>query len=274
MSGRSTSSSEVSGERRINGVRLYYEEHGSGEPILCIHGAGSSALVWSEAVARLAQLGRVIAYDRRGCARSERPQPYERTSVTEHADDAAALLEALSAIPAVVVGRSYGATTAVDLALRYPERVRALALLEGDAPRDLAPAATAFGDALSEKLREKAAREGVDAVPAALISEVAGEEAWQEFPEKLRRVLAGNGPAILAELQGEWWLQADAAALAGVEQPALLVAASDSPPELRQATEALAKALPNARTSVVGGGHLIDPSGPEVLAFVEEVLAG
>ena len=82
-----------------------------------------------------------------------------------------------------------------------------------------------------------------------------------------------NGPAILAEIQGEWWLQADAAALATIGQPALLVTAADSPPALREPTQALAAALPNARTMVVGGGHLIDPAGPEILAFVERALA-
>ena len=90
----------------------HYEEHGSGAPILCIHGTGSSALVLERRDRALARLGRVIAYDRRGCRRSERPEPYERTSVAEHADDAAALLDALDAAPAVVIGRSYGGTVA------------------------------------------------------------------------------------------------------------------------------------------------------------------
>lgn len=67
----------------VNGVRLHYEEHGSGGPILCIHGAGSSAIAWADAAKELARLGRVITYDRRGCARSERPVPHQRTSVAE-----------------------------------------------------------------------------------------------------------------------------------------------------------------------------------------------
>jgi esterase len=267
-------STPSNGTVTVNGVGLYYEQQGAGEPILCIHGAGSSAIVWSDAVAQLARLGRVIAYDRRGCTRSERPQPYERTSVTEHADDAATLLEALGAMPAVVIGRSYGATVATDLALRHPERVRALVLLGGDAPPELAPATAAWGQALAERLRETAEREGVDAVARALIGAVAGEQGWQAFPEEIRRVLTHNGPAILAELEGEWWLPVDAATLARLEQPALLVVADDSPPVLRQPTEALSALLPNARTVRVAGGHLIDPAGPDVLAFLEEVLAG
>lgn len=48
-----------------------------------------------------------------------------------------------------------------------------------------------------------------------------------------------------------------------IRQPTLLVAAADSPPEFHQPVEALAAALPNARTALVGGGHLIDPAAPE-----------
>jgi esterase len=259
-------------EQHFNGVRLHYEEHGEGVPILCIHGAGGTALAWADAVEKLAGVGRVLSYDRRGCGRSERPRPYERTSVAEHADDAAALLDTLAGAPAVVVGRSYGASVATELVLRHPGRVRALVLLEGDVPRELAPAAGAWMDALADRLNAVAAGAGVEAVAEALIVEVAGEGAWLSFPEELRRVMARNGPAILAELNGEWWPQADADALATIAQPALLVAATDSRPELRQPTEALAGVLPNARMALVGGGHLIDPAAPEVLAFIEEVL--
>jgi pimeloyl-ACP methyl ester carboxylesterase len=254
----------------VNG--LHYEEQGEGDGILCIHGTGGSTLGWRAAAAELARLGRVIAYDRRGCGRSERPVPYERTSVPEHADDAAALLDALAAAPAVVVGRSYGATVGVDLALRHPGTVRALILLEGDAPRELAPGAARWVDALGERLRAEAARDGVDAVGEALIDAVAGPGAWATFPDEFQRGLTANGPAILAELRGEWWLPADAAALATLDQPVLLVTAADSPPPLREPTEALAAVLPNARTVVVDGGHIIDPASPEVLAFVDEVL--
>ena len=256
----------------INGVDLYIEEHGSGAPIVCIHGAGGTALAWADPIQKLSHLGRVIAYDRRGCARSERPQPYERTSVAEHADDAAALIDALGAAPAVVIGRSYGATVATDLALRFPERVRALVLLEGDAPRELAPAVAQWVDRLTERLLGVAAQGGVGAVAKALVTEVAGENAWLAFPAEIRQLLEQNGPAILAELQGELWLNADATALTTIHQPVLLVAAADSPAEFRQPVDALAAALPNARIALVAGGHLIDPAAPEVLSFVDEIV--
>ena len=257
----------------VNGVRLYYEEQGSGAPILCIHGGGSSAIAWDGAAKELAKLGRVITYDRRGCARSERPVPYERTSVAEQAADAAELIEALAAAPAVVIGRSYGGTMAIDLAIRYPDRVRALVLLEPDAPRELAPAAVAWVEPVTRRLRKVAAHLGVDAVAEALITEVAGNDAWDSFPDEVRRTLSRNGPAILAELEGEWWLEAELTSIAKIEQPTLVVMAADSPPEFHQAPEALAEAIPNARLSQVGGGHLIDPAAPDVISFVRQALA-
>ena len=76
----------------------------------------------------------------------------ERTSVAEQADDAAALLDAVAAAPAVIIGRSYGGSVAIDLALRYPDRVRALVLLEGDA-LGLSPAGLEWTKAIRDRLR-------------------------------------------------------------------------------------------------------------------------
>ena len=59
------------GTWHVNGIRLYCQERGNGAPILCIHGAGGTALAWADAVDTLVRLGRVIAY-RRICDRDER----------------------------------------------------------------------------------------------------------------------------------------------------------------------------------------------------------
>src|SRR5437764_2464201 len=257
------------GEVHANDVRLYYEEHGKGDPILCIHGTSSSAMVWRPAaIEALARLGRVIVYDRRGCTRSERPDPYE-TSIVQHAEDAAALLDALEAAPAVVIGRSYGGETAIELALRHPSSVRALVLLEA-ALLTLDEEAMSWAEELRTAVEEAAARD-VSSVAETFLRRVLGDEQWESFPDPLRQMFVDNSPAIIAEFRGPW-VEATAADLARIDVPTLLVAGEGSPPAFRRVAQRMATAIPNSRTILVGGGHFIDPGEPDVLKFVREVL--
>ena len=100
---------------KARGSNFYYEEQGDGPPILLIPPAGSTASTWGTLVGDLAGAGRIIAYDRRGYTRSGGEVV---RSAAEHTRDAAAVLDALEARPAVVVGTSAGATIALDLAVR------------------------------------------------------------------------------------------------------------------------------------------------------------
>jgi pimeloyl-ACP methyl ester carboxylesterase len=248
----------------VNGIRLYYEERGSGVPILGIHGAGSSAVFWESAAERLAVHGRAITYDRRGSNRSELPAVYASTSVHEHADDALALLLALDAEPAILVGRSYGGTIALDLALRHPDSVLGVALLEAG-PLGL----DADYDAWFDTLRRSA-----ESVPVAQVGEVVMREvfgAWEELPDEWRDIFTANGQGLLAELRGGE--RTDNESFGDLRVPALVVTSSDSPEALRRCSEALADRLPGARAVTVGGGHAIDPAGPDVLAFARELAS-
>ena len=68
-------------------------------------------------------------------------------------------------------------------------------------------------------------------------------------------------------------LEVTADELGSIGCSTLIVGATASPPEFADATRLTAEAMPAARVEWVGGGHLIDPGGPIVLAFVDEVLA-
>jgi pimeloyl-ACP methyl ester carboxylesterase len=256
----------------LHGADLYYEERGTGAPILLIHGTGSDADNWGGAPDQLARLGRVLTYDRRGFTRSRRPVPSDRTTSAEHAAEAAALLERLGARPAVVVGRSYGGNVALDLALRHPEHVRALALLEGGG-ESLSPEVGAFIDRLTDRVRRAAAGRGPAAAGEVLWRSVLGDAGYAAVPEGMKARVAANGPAVLAELEGFWDGQPGLERLARITCPALVVAAAASPPALRAPCEALAAALPNARLALVAGGHMITPADPEVRGFLEDVVA-
>src|SRR4051794_35826031 len=110
-----------------DGARLYWEETGSGDPVLLIMGLGMNATGWWRTIPVLAGAGfRVLAFDNRGVGRSDRPPgPY---SVPQLADDAVAVLDATGAERAHVYGLSLGGMIAQELALRHPERVDALVL--------------------------------------------------------------------------------------------------------------------------------------------------
>jgi 3-oxoadipate enol-lactonase len=108
----------------VRDTQLFYEEWGKGSPLLFIHGLGSSTEDWSAQIEAFRDEYRVIAVDLRGHGRSEKV-PGPRT-VQSLADDVAALLRALGAVPAHVVGVSLGGMVSLELAACHPEVVRTL----------------------------------------------------------------------------------------------------------------------------------------------------
>lgn len=111
---------------KVGSVDLYYEEHGTGDPLLLIMGLAADSQAWMFQIPDFAKQYRVIAFDNRGVGRSSKPAgPY---TIHEMADDTLGLLDALKIDKAHVVGVSMGGMIAQELVLRNPERVRALVL--------------------------------------------------------------------------------------------------------------------------------------------------
>ena len=234
-------------------------------------------MLWEEPSAELAKICRCIIYDRRGFHRSERPEPFAAVDLADHVDDAAALLDAISATPAVVVGRSTGGEIALALAHRYPEKVTALVLLE-PAVFWLDAEAQAWADRLRDQVLDVAATDPRCAA-ATVIREAVGDEIWEGLPGELRQMFDDTSPAVLAEIRGDGLdLSENPPALgpeelAAVRQPTLLVAAADSPGVLRRLNACLAELLPAAESVLVPGGHLINPAHPAVLEFLGRFTA-
>lgn len=111
----------------VNDTCLHYRVEGEGEPLLFIHGLGSSGRDWWRQIEHFANRYRVITFDVRGHGQSEKPPgPY---SIPLFADDTAALLRQLDATPARVVGLSMGGMIAFQLAVSDPERVNRLVIV-------------------------------------------------------------------------------------------------------------------------------------------------
>ncbi len=109
-----------------NGVKLYWQEHGSGPPVLLIMGLSFTHEMWYRVLPTLASRCRVIVFDNRGVGRSEVPKgPYR---ISQMARDATAVLDAAGAPDAHIIGASMGGMIAQELALRFPARVRSLLL--------------------------------------------------------------------------------------------------------------------------------------------------
>jgi pimeloyl-ACP methyl ester carboxylesterase len=226
------------------GVPLHYVVRGDGPPVLLIHGLASDGTAMApvaEAVA--AAGGRAIAYDRRGYGESGAPEPYHGTTVEEQAEDAAALLRALDAGPAVVAGDGFGALVALDLAKRHGGLVRALAL-SNPALFALVPEAT---EILSEQRAEmeEAVRAGGPA---------AGVEAWlggRVEGEALARARAGHR-GFFADYAGMSTWATSRRDLRALAFPAVVLTGPWSPPHVVAAADGLGALLPAATRAVDG----------------------
>ncbi len=110
----------------INGLKMYYEIHGSGQPLVLLHGAFGFAEGWAPFLPSLTKTRQVIAIELQGHGHTndlDRPLTYEQM-----ADDTAALLNQLKIKQADFFGYSMGGTVALALAIRHPELAGKLAI--------------------------------------------------------------------------------------------------------------------------------------------------
>jgi 3-oxoadipate enol-lactonase len=113
--------------KRINDIDIYYEENGEGEPLLFIHGLGSSTRDWELQVPVFSDRYCVITVDLRGHGQTDKPKgPY---SIKQFADDTIQLLDELNALPVHVVGLSLGGMVAFQIAVDRPDIMKSLTIV-------------------------------------------------------------------------------------------------------------------------------------------------
>ena len=111
---------------QINDIQMYYEITGEGQPLLLIHGLGSSSRDWESQVPVFSEHYRVITFDARGHGRTDKPRgPY---SIPMFAADVASLMQTLDIAPAHVVGISMGGMIAFQLAVNHSEMIRSMVI--------------------------------------------------------------------------------------------------------------------------------------------------
>jgi pimeloyl-ACP methyl ester carboxylesterase len=253
----------------IDGVDLFYRESGSSAPLLLIHGTGANADIWVQTFAGLAATHRVIAYDRRGYSRSASPPVKD---LHRHAEDAAALLTQLQAVPATVLGASVGGIIALDLAANHPEQVSSLVLCEPPLHLSRHPDLSVLKETLKVQLSRwrKREREANESVLRFALAYRSGGSAFDRLPETLRQAMLDNTSASLGEMDAGTGEYLSTGRIGSIRCPVTCLEGTLSPRFYHAASLRLAKALPQTQLkTVAGAGHLMFFDQPG--AFVEAV---
>jgi 3-oxoadipate enol-lactonase len=258
----------------IRGTTIHHEQAGEGPDLLFVHGMCGDARVWTGQVERLADRFTCTTYDRRGHSRSPRGDAPE--SDATHADDAAALIEALDLAP-VVVASSGGARITTELLRRRPDLVRGAVLSEPPLLSLDPEAAAPFRDELVPLVEAALARGGPEAAVDAFFAFVC-PGLWARIDEATKDRYRANAPAMLAELEAPP-NRITTEDLAAVSTPVLVLRGAASHPTLRSIAGTLARSLPDARfVEIPDCGHVTYVEQPEafaaaVTAFAREILS-
>ena len=251
-----------------DGVRIYYEDEGSGPPVLLIHGHTFDRRVWQPVVPALLEAGlRVIRPDLRGHGLSDRPDSGYHLS--HHASDMAAVLAACGIEGAPVVGYSIGGAIAIEIALTMPERVFGLVLLSPVMPD------RPFEAAFMDNLREVARTARAEGVAAAMAGPwAAGPLFTHSFakPGLRDQVLAilrdFPGAEYLATVRDRVersWTAPDR--LAEIRVPTAVLVGECELPGFRAYAEEAAAGIPGAGLEPLDDcGHLLPLEAPEQVA--------
>jgi pimeloyl-ACP methyl ester carboxylesterase len=254
------------------GTSLYYQLSGSGEPLVLVHGSWVDHHTWDAVVGLLADSFTVLAYDRRGHGRSDRPDG--QGSIREDAADLAALIEAHDLAPAHVAANSWGGTIALRLASDRPELFRNLVVHEPPifGLLEEGPETAAMGITMEAVIGALAAGD-LEGGARRFVDELAfGPGAWDGLPQEVRAVFIDNAPTFLDECRDPEQLVIDLRTLRAFTGPALLTRGSESPAPFLRVLELVADALPQARRKTIpGAGHVPQITHPD--AYVEAVTA-
>lgn len=244
----------------INGVGLYYEEHGQGYPVIFLHGFSSTHQTWSPQVPDLSKEVRFITYDARGHGLSDSPEKAEEYSADIVVEDLFQLLEQLGIEQAVVGGLSMGGYESLRFYLTHPDKVKALIIMD-------------TGPGYKNPKSREAWNEDREALAKEL--ETKGIEAMLEegMTETRRAILLKQNPIGLAHMARKVVAQHDSRVIESLREikvPSLILIGEDDTPFM-PAAQYMAKKIPDSELIIIPkAGHSANVDNPE--AFNRAVL--
>jgi 3-oxoadipate enol-lactonase len=233
----------------VNGINLYYETTGHGQPLVFIHGLGSSTRDWQDQVAAFSGTYQVTTLDLRGHGQSDKPKgPY---SMAMFAADSAGLLDRLGLGTCHLVGLSLGGGVAFQLALDFARQVKTLTIVNS-APIGLedSPAGRAEVDRRTAIVRQV----GMKAMGQALSPNLFPAEGQADLRETFNQRWSENDPDAYLEALLSMVGWSVMPRVGAITCPALILAADQdyTPVALKQSYAAL---MPKAELVVIPDSH-------------------
>ncbi len=242
-----------------DGTPITYEQHGTGTPIVCLHGTGVTREMWYGIAGELADKAAVIAVDRRGRGASGDTEPY---AFEREREDIEAVIDSLNEEP-ILVGSSFGGLLALTVA--QTRSIKSLALYEPPLPA----LTIGEGDSLAVRMEDSLKRGEREAAVKLFFSEAAGAENIEHWP---------IWPACvnLAETMVRECRVVESFDLAGIDisVPTLLFTGEHSPHYLQEGITILDDRIADSRVvTIEGAGHAgVATASPQVAAALSAEL--
>lgn len=241
---------------------LAYDDNGSGQPLLLIHGFPLNRTMWRSQVEALTKAGyRVITPDLRGFGESRMTSA--AVNMSSYADDIIALMDRLRLPQAVVGGMSMGGYVLLNLLERYPERVRAAIFIVTRAGAD-----DEAGKGKRTALAAATAAEGMKPVLETFRPILFAPATQSEHPELVAEVSGwisatdprGAAAGLIAMRERKDYL----ALLGAIQQPTLVIGAEQDQAIPSEQSRLLADGIADAKLAILhGGGHLVNLEQPD-----------
>ncbi len=251
---------------------IYYEIHGRGTPVVLSAGMGGSGSFWAPQLEALTSRHQVILYDHVGTGRSAAG----RRSIAGMADDIASVLDHAGVEAAHMVGHAIGGIVGIELALRHPERLRSLVVVNGWGRAD--PFLRRCFEIRKQLLNQSGPQAYVRAQPLFLYPPQWISENIAHLDAEEERILKHFPSVATMNQRIDMFLAFDGGArLAAIKAPTLLASAKDDALVPAYLTRELAAAIPDARVHEVDwGAHAFSVVTPGIfndtlLEFCKEV---
>ena len=254
---------------QLSDFSMSYEDHGSGTPVLFIHGYPLNRDIWTPQVESLSGVARVITLDLRGHGDSKlepgldsEPQSFGMDLL---ADDCSALLDSLSITePVVLCGLSMGGYISFAFYRKYPGRVKALILAATRANADSQAGKNARDEAIN-----LAKEMGVSAIAEVSLPKLMSPKTYNTQPDLVKLVdeimqkTSING--IIGDLLGMKSRPDSSQLLGEIDVPTLIIHGADDQIIPIQEIKAMRDSIPGSRLDIIpDAGHLLNLEQPEL----------